>query len=89
MSVVKRQNKIWQLQEAKAMFSDVIKAAANKPQLITVRGKEAAVILSIDEYKKLVRPQQTLYDFIQDSPFKDLKIELPKRQPEKTRGINL
>jgi prevent-host-death family protein len=79
----------WQLQEAKAMFSEVIKASAATPQIITVRGKETAVILSIGDYKKLVRPRQTFFEFIQDSPLRDLEFELPPRLPEKAREINL
>ena len=81
--------KIWQLQEAKAMFSEVIKAAALKPQIITVRGKETAVILSMDDYKKISSPPQTLYEFFQNSPFKDVELELPERLPEKMREIDL
>ena len=79
----------WQLQEAKAMFSEVIKAAAVNPQIITVRGKETAVILSIKEYEKLAGPRLTLYQFIQGSPLRDLELELPSRQPENTREISL
>jgi len=79
----------WQVQEAKAMFSEVIKAAAVKPQTITIRGKEAAVILSFEEYNRLVRPRQTLFDFIQTSPLRDFTLELPQRLPEKMREINL
>ena len=79
----------WQLQEAKAMFSEVIKAAAVKPQIITVRGKQTAVILSIGEYKKLVSPRQTLFEFIQNSPLRDLELELPQRQPENMREVLL
>jgi len=79
----------WQLQEAKAMFSEVIKAAAVKPQIITVRGKETAVIISMVEYKKLVRPRQTFFEFMQNSPLRDIELELPPRLPEETRDINL
>jgi prevent-host-death family protein len=86
---VNKKNEDWQLQEAKAMFSEVVKAAAVKPQIITVRGKETAVVLSMEEYKKLAQPRQTLYEFIQDSPLRDLKIELPPRLPEKMRSVNL
>jgi prevent-host-death family protein len=86
---VKRNHEGWQVQEAKAMLSEVIKAAAVKPQIITVRGKETAVILSIGEYQKLARPRQTLFEFIQSSPLRDLKLELPKRLPEKMREIRL
>jgi prevent-host-death family protein len=86
---VKRNNEGWQLQEAKAMLSEVIKAAAVKPQIITVRGKETAAILSFGEYQKLVHPRQTLFDFIQSSPLRNLKLALPERLPEKMREISL
>jgi prevent-host-death family protein len=82
-------NAKWQLQEAKAMFSEVIKASVFKPQIISVRGKDTAVILSISEYQKLVRPRQSFFEFIQDSPLKDLNFELPQRLPENMRDINL
>jgi len=85
---IKATKTYWQVQEAKAMFSEVIKATTVKPQTITIRGKEAAVLLSIDEYRKLVRPKQTLYEFFQDSPLCDLKLALPKRLPEKMREID-
>jgi len=86
---VTKKKEEWQLQEAKAMFSKVIKAAAIKPQFITVRGKETAVILSIKEYKKLSSPRQTLFEFIQNSPLRDLELELPSRQPEEMREVLL
>jgi prevent-host-death family protein len=82
-------NTRWQLQEAKAMLSEVIKASASKPQIISVRGKETAVILSIGEYQRLVRPRQTFFEFIQSSPLRDISLELPPRLPEKMRDINL
>ena len=82
-------NSVWQLQEAKAMFSELVKACAGGPQKITVRGKETAVILSIEEYDRIIRPKQTLFELFQNSPFNDIDLELPQRQPEKNRDINL
>ena len=79
----------WQLQEAKAMFSEVIKAAFYKPQIITVHGKKTAVILSYDKFKNLTTPKQTLFEFFQASPLYDINLELPKRLPEKTREVHL
>jgi prevent-host-death family protein len=81
--------KTWQLQEAKAMFSEVVKAAVAAPQIITVHGKETAVILSIAEYKKLASPRFTLFEFIQNSPLRDIELELPPRQPENMREVAL
>ena len=88
-SKTETKNARWQLQEAKAMFSEVIKASAAKPQIISVRGKDTAVILSIGDYQKLVRPRQTFSEFIQSSPLWNLNLELPPRLPEKMRDINL
>jgi len=84
-----RKKVIWQLQEAKAMLSEVIKAAEIKPQTITVRGKETVVLLSVEEYKKLICPRQTLFEFIQNSPLRNFTLELPVRFPEKMREIKL
>ena len=82
-------SKVWQLQEAKAMLSEVIKAAMIKPQTITIHGKETAMILSVEEYKKLTSPKQSLYELIQSSPLRDTELELPQRSPEKMRKNNL
>ena len=90
METVKNKNNCqWQLQEAKAMFSDVIKAAYSKPQIITVRGKETAVILSYEEYKNLTSPKVSFFDFIQKSPLRDFTLELPERIIEPMRQVNL
>ncbi len=44
----------WQLQEAKARFSEFLDAALKKePQVVTRRGIEAAVLVPIDEWKRL------------------------------------
>jgi prevent-host-death family protein len=44
----------WQLQEAKQRFSHVVdQARAHGPQVVTRRGKEVAVVLSIEEYRKI------------------------------------
>jgi prevent-host-death family protein len=46
----------WQLQEAKARFSEFLDAALKKgPQVVTRRGIEAAVLVPIDEWKRLQR----------------------------------
>jgi prevent-host-death family protein len=83
-------NPTWQLQKAKAMLSEVVRSAAREPQIITVRGEEKAVILSMDEYKKLSKPDKpTLFEFFQNSPWRDIELELPERRIEPMRDINL
>ncbi|MDR0597784.1 MAG: type II toxin-antitoxin system prevent-host-death family antitoxin [Treponema sp.] len=83
-------NPVWQLQRAKAMLSEVVRSAAREPQIITVRGEEKAVVLSMEEYKKLNKPDKpTLYEFFQSSPWRDIELELPERRIEPMRDINL
>ena len=79
---------VWQLQEAKAKLSDVVKRAVSKPQFITVHGKEAAVVISYDEYIDITTPKQSLFDFFQNSPFYGVELELPPKIPEEMREVN-
>ena len=69
------QTAAWQLQEAKAKFSEVVKRTSVEPQLITVRGEEVAVLLSLETYQKLVNPKSNLYEFIQNSPLSDAEAD--------------
>jgi len=44
----------WQLQDAKARFSEFLDAALEKgPQVVTRRGVEAAVLVPIEEWRRL------------------------------------
>lgn len=62
----------WQLQAAKNKFSEVIEEArAHGPQVVTRRGKETAVILSFDDYQRLMgreAPAQSFTDFLLSIP---------------------
>ena len=71
----------WQLQEAKARFSEVVRRAAEcGPQHVTVNGEERAVVLSAEDYVRL-RGQPTgraLVDLMAESPLGDVILEHPK-----------
>lgn len=46
----------WQVQDAKARFSELLDAALEKgPQIVTRRGVETAVLVPIDEWRRLRR----------------------------------
>jgi prevent-host-death family protein len=46
----------WQLQEAKARFSEFLDAALKEgPQVVTRRGVEAAVLVPMEEWRRLQR----------------------------------
>jgi prevent-host-death family protein len=89
MAMKKPKNAVWQLQEAKAMLSDVVKASTSVPQYITVHGRETAVILSMEHYRNLIRPKQSFYEFIRNSPLYGMELELPPRVPEEMRAVDL
>lgn len=79
----------WQLQEAKARFSEVIKRAAKEgPQGITVRGQPAAVVVSEDEFKRLGRRKPRFVDLMRRSPLVGVELDLEREQTP-VRRVNL
>ena len=69
----------WQLQEAKNRFSEVVKKALhNGPQIVTRRGIDTVVILSVEEYRKLTRPKTSLVEFFRQSPLRDVELDLER-----------
>jgi prevent-host-death family protein len=45
---------VWQVQDAKARFSELLELTLRKgPQVVTRRGIEAAVLVPIDEWRRL------------------------------------
>jgi prevent-host-death family protein len=77
----------WQLQEAKNRLSELIQACLqNGPQIVTKRGKETAVLLSIEEYQRLIKPKESLADFLQKSPLKGVNLDL-KRNKDLPREV--
>ncbi|MCC5014261.1 MULTISPECIES: type II toxin-antitoxin system Phd/YefM family antitoxin [unclassified Legionella] len=79
----------WQLQQAKAHLSDLVReASAGKPQEITLRGKPTVVVLSMELYKKLIKPKPNLVDFLRQSPLIDVNLEIT-RDKSGMRDIDL
>jgi antitoxin Phd len=60
---------VWQFQEAKNRFDEVIDNACSKgPQIITRHGSERAVILSISDYRALTAHKPDLRDYLLGGP---------------------
>jgi prevent-host-death family protein len=60
----------WQLQTAKARFSEMIRIVKTKgPQSITLHGREEAIVISKEDYDRLKRAKPNLVDFFKKSPF--------------------
>ena len=80
----------WQIQEAKARLSIVLRGAERDgPQEITNHGRSVAVLLSRADYDRLAGTSQSLVNFMRGSPLygeEDLVIE---RNCSLTREIEL
>ncbi|HEX21536.1 MAG TPA: type II toxin-antitoxin system Phd/YefM family antitoxin [Actinobacteria bacterium] len=71
----------WQLQEAKSKFSSLVKQAQRQgPQVVTKHGKEAVVVVSVDDYKKIIKPKTNLVEFFQASPLKGIELDVSRRK---------
>jgi prevent-host-death family protein len=79
----------WQVQEAKNRLSELLdEARRHGPQVVTRRGVDTAVVLSIEDYKRLVGPQGSLVDFFRQSPLVGVELEL-ERRPDLARDVEL
>ena len=59
----------WQLQDAKNRFSQVVKEARSSgPQIITLRGEQAVVVLSIEEFRRLQPENMSFKDYLVSGP---------------------
>lgn len=59
----------WQMQQAKAKFAEIVKRAASEgPQLVTYRGADTAVVLSVEEYRRLNAVRPSLVEFLMSGP---------------------
>ncbi len=59
----------WQLQDAKARFSEVVnQAQTGEPQIITRRGVEKAVVLSAEEYEVLRGKKRSFIEHLLSAP---------------------
>ena len=82
----------WQLQEAKARFSEVFRLARSRgPQRITRHGKEAVVVIPAEDFEDLVqrlKEPKSLVQFFAKSPLVGSGINL-ERQRDYGRSTEL
>ena len=78
----------WQLQEAKQRFSELVRhARADGPQVVTKHGEEVAVVVSIEEYRRLTDELPNFKQFLLAAPDLDaLEID---RSRERARVVEL
>ena len=82
----------WQLQNAKARFSEVFRRAREEgPQLVTRQGKEGVIILPLEDFDQLMdraKKPRSLVRFFAESPLVGLQLNLERTQ-DVGRDVNL
>jgi prevent-host-death family protein len=82
--------RVWQLQEAKNKFSEVVDEAIKQgPQIITKRGVETVIVLSYAEYRKVMLNQKRLSDFFRESPLAEVDLDLRRDRSGLRKGTAL
>ncbi len=80
---------IWALQDAKNRFSELVDhAVQDGPQIVTRRGKETVVVLSVQDFQKLAAAQGSLVTFFRQSPLVGVDLDLT-REVDYGREIEL
>ena len=79
---------VWQLQEAKAKLSQLIKEAKLEPQIISKHGVNETVVISMEKYKELIGKTEDLVSFFRNSPLYGIDLDL-KRDQSTIREIDL
>jgi antitoxin Phd len=78
----------WQVQHAKSKLSELLERAQREgPQVITKHGVERAVVLSIDDYRRLLALKPSLKDYLLSGPKVD-DFETERRR-ERGRAVDL
>lgn len=80
---------LWQLQEAKSRFSELVERTLRSgAQIVTRRGKKVVVVLSYEEYRRLTNPQRNLAQFLLQSPLAGSELDI-ERDQSLPREVNL
>ena len=79
-------SKVWQVQEAKARFSEFLAASvAEGPQIVTKRGVQAAVLVPIEEWRRLEKVAKPSLKSLLLAPGARTEALAPAREPHSLR----
>lgn len=69
----------WQIQEAKNKLSEVVDSSIKiGPQIITRHGKNTAVMISMEDYKRLATPKTSIKKTLMSTGFDSLDLARDK-----------
>ena len=79
----------WKLEDAKARFSELVRRAQSEgPQRVTVRGRDAVVVISAEELERLLPAERRLpfVEFMEGLYAEGLDLS---REPDSGRDVEL
>lgn len=72
---------VWQLQEAKSKFSQLVEQALKDgPQTVTRHGTETVIVASVRDYQRHENSNRSLKSFFRKPPFFDDEIDLTRKK---------
>jgi prevent-host-death family protein len=78
----------WSVAEAKAKFSELVEKARSKgPQHITRNGRDAAVVVSAEEWARRTREPKTMLEYLEGTPLKGSELDI-ERDPDLGRDFS-
>lgn len=78
----------WSVADAKARFSELLQQVDETgPQVITRRGRQVAVVVSMAQWQHKTRRAGSLAEFLAQSPLPSSGLELPPREKEDMREV--
>lgn len=79
----------WSVASAKARFAEVIEQARTRgPQTITRHGRNAAVVVSIEEWERRTARRGNLAEFLAASPLRGSGLSV-ERRTDRLRDLDL
>jgi antitoxin Phd len=85
----KKRDNLWQIQEAKAKFSQLVEDANVKGyQIITKQSEPVAVILSKKEFDKMTQSKTSLLKFFKAAPCQEIELDI-QRSKDLPRELDL
>ena len=80
-------SKIWQVHDAKARFSELLEASLREgPQIVTKRGVEAAVLVPIEQWRRLEKMAKPNLKDLLLAPEARTEVLTPPRKKHRHRA---
>ena len=78
---------VWPVQDAKARFSEMLEASLSEgPQVVTKRGVEAAVLVPVEQWRRLQEQARPTLKQLLLAPEPRFDLPIPPRGKLKHRG---